>query len=548
MGSEKPASHCVGLDRRCRDTGDKTTGNDIATEEKKMESKRFGKISRRNALKGAGAIVAATALPALAQEATPQRGGTLRIGLDNASRASDSLDPRRLVGALSMNTSRQIYNPLVTVGTQGELVPEVAVGWRGEDRNTRWVFDIRDGVEFHNGKTVTADDVIYSINIHRAENSGSAAAGLIRPITNIEKIDDRSIAVTLEGANGDFPYIMTDPRLVIIPDGHEDFENPVGTGGYRFESFEPGVAGRTTRLENYYAGDTRAFVDAVENIAINDVSARTAALRAGEIDIMINVSFTTAALLDRSPDIQLMETRGKTHGTFPMDANASPFSNRDFQLALKHAVDRNAIIQQAYGGYGSLGNDHPVAPLDPFYNADLPQREADPDRAAFHYRESGMTGIPIELSISPAKVDVASVLIEGLRQAGIEVTLRREPADGYWNNVWLKAPWCASEWGARPTVDIIMTQAYASSSNWNETRWQNDRFEELLLAAREETDHETRKAMYWEIQELIYTNCPTIIPVFNSYLDAARSNVNGFVPNPGFGLSDYRAAERVWFS
>ena len=512
-----------------------------------MEINRIGMISRRSDLKTTGALAPTAAFPLSARASTPKRGGILRIGLDNASRASDSLDPRKLVGALSVNTSRQIYNPLVTVGTEGELVPEVAASWRGEEKNSRWVFELRDGVEFHNGKTVVADDVIYSINLHRAADSGSAAAGLVSQIVEIAKIDDRTISFSLAAPNADFPFILTDVRLVIIPDGYEDFTNPIGTGGYRLESFEPGVAGRTTRFENYYAGDTRAFVDAVENIAINDVAARTAALRANEIDIMINVSFTTAGLLARSPDIQLMETKGKTHGSFPMDVNASPFSNHDFQLALKHGVDRDAIIQQALGGFASLGNDHPVAPLDPFYNTELPQRMADPDKAAFHYQKSGLAGAAIELSVNPADVDVATVMVESLRKVGIDVAMKREPADGYWRNVWMKAPWVTAKWAARPTLDIILTQAYSSSSNWNETRWHNDRFEELLKAAREETVPETRKAMYWEIQELIYDQCPTIIPNFSSYLDAARSNVQGFVPNPGFPLSDYRAAERVWF-
>ena len=131
-------------------------------------------------------------------------------------------------------------------------------------------------------------------------------------------------------------------------------------------------------------------------------------------------------------------------------------------------------------------------------------------------------------------------------KAGIDIRIVREPADGYWDNVWMKKAFCASYWSGRPTPDLMFSQAYASDSVWNETFWKNAKFNELLLAARSELDDAKRKQMYGEMQTLVVDDCGELIPMFNNFLDGARTNLKGFRPSPAYELSAYRAVREVW--
>jgi len=171
-------------------------------------------------------------------------------------------------------------------------------------------------------------------------------------------------------------------------------------------------------------------------LSIIDPTARTNALTTGEVDVMDRPDLKTASRLGKKPGIVIEETTGYLHYTFPMRTDTAPFDDNNVRMALKHAVNREEIVEKILYGHGTVGNDHPIAPSVAYHAADLEQRQYDPDKAKFYAKKAG--GINVKLSAADAAfagaVDAATLYKEHAAAAGIEIEVVREPNDGYWSN------------------------------------------------------------------------------------------------------------------
>ena len=186
------------------------------------------------------------------------------------------------------------------------------------------------------------------------------------------------------------------------------------------------------------------------------------------------------------------------------------------------------------------------------YCADLPQRVYDPEKAKFHLKKAGAEGLSVELttadSVYSGAVDMCVLYAEQAKQAGIDIKVNRAPNDGYYSDVWLKAPFCMVQWGARPTPDVMFSLAYKDDAAWNESRWQNERFNELLLQAKAELDQAKRAEMYREMQMLAKNDGGTIIPMFTNFVYARNKNVaHGPDLAASWQMDGARACSRWWF-
>lgn len=508
-------------------------------------------VTRREFMDRAAALGLSTALatslvgmPALAQSA-PKRGGDLKLGIDGAE-TTDSLDPATISSTYPGVVTLQWGNCLVEIDEKNQAVPELAESWEPNADATQWVFKLRKGVQFHNGKEMTAADVVHSINYHRGEQSTSGAKGYLEPVADIKATDTHEVTITMKTRHADVPYIMADFHLVIMPEG-SDPASGIGTGAYVIESFEPGVRTFATRNPNYWK-EGRGHVDSVETVAINDLTARTSALQTGAVHFISRVDPKTVTLLERSSDLRILNIPSAAHYTFPMRCDTAPFDNADLRLALKYAINRQDIVDKILRGFGEIGNDHPIPSFDPFFAADLPQHEYDPDKAKFHFDKSGVDG-PITLFISDAAftgaTDAAILFKEHAAKAGITINVERTPEDGYWSEVWMKKPFFGSYWTGRPTADLMLSVAYKSDAPWNEAFWKREEFDTLLIAARGELDFDKRKQMYRDLQEMIWRDGGQLIPMYNNVLYASRSDLEGFVPSPV--MTGLRVAEQLYF-
>ncbi|MGB3178848.1 MAG: ABC transporter substrate-binding protein [Albidovulum sp.] len=514
-----------------------------------------GALSRRGLLKGATALGAAgLILPASMRKASaePKRGGTFRVAMGHGS-TTDSLDPQTWENANSqtINTARCGY--LTEIGPDGGLEPHLAESWEASADAVTWTFKLREGVTYHSGKPVTAEDVVASVNHHRGEDSKSAVKPIVDTISDIQA-DGMNVVVTLNAGNADFPFVMSDYHLPVLPsvDGKIDVTSKDGCGGYILDAWEPGVTAKFTRNPNHWRTD-RGFFDAIEVYSIHDVTARQNALITGEVDVIDQVDTNTVALLQRSPGIKILSTTGTQHFVYTMDTRAAPFDNNHVRLALKYGINRQELVDKILGGYGSIGNDHPIGPSQRYHNAELEQHAYDPDKAKFHLKEAGLDSLSVQLAAADAafsgSVDGALLFSESAAAAGITLEAVREPNDGYWDNVWMKKPFCASYWGGRPTEDWMFTTAYSAGAPWNESFWSNDRFNELLVAARSELDDDTRRGMYYEMQAICSNEGGTIVPMFASYVMAMSDKVmHEDTVAANWTLDGFRALERWWFA
>ncbi|WP_454685388.1 ABC transporter substrate-binding protein [Ancylobacter moscoviensis] len=513
--------------------------------------------SRRDLLKTTAALGAAGAAGGLLgprgafAASAPAKGGDFKLGIGSGS-TSDSLDPGKYADNYMQCVGGALHNCLTEITNTGELVGEVAETWQASPDARTWTFKLRPGIVFHDGKSLKAEDVIASINHHRGPSSTSAAKSILDPIQELRADGDGVVVFTLASGNADFPYLVSDYHLAIMPsaDGKVDPAKGVGCGGYVLKSFDPGVKTVVTRYPGYWKKD-RAWFDSVEFLAIPDVVARTNALSTGAIHAMNRIDIKTAHLLERNKALEIYSVNGGQHYSLPMDTRAAPFDDNNIRTALKLAIDREVLLKTLLRGYGALGNDQPITPGYKFFYADLPQRAYDPDQARHYLKKAGVDTLKVNLSASDAAfagaVDAATLFREQAAKAGIEINVVREPADGYWDNVWLKKPFCTSYWGGKPTADWALTIGYAADAAWNDTHWNNERFNQVLVAARAELDDAKRAQMYAELQRLLHDEGGAIIPVFANYTGAMSTRVGHDKLASNWDLDGLRAAERWWF-
>ena len=314
--------------------------------------------TRRKFLKGTTALGLAAGfgtslLPGLGHAAEPKKGGKLRVGMAEGG-TTDSLNPQTYTDTFMLSVGFATHGSLTEIAPSGELIGDLAESWEASADAVTWTFKIRKGVDFSDGKTMDADDVIASLNYHRGEASKSAAKANVDPIKELKKIDSHTVAFVLDGPNADFPYLIADYHLLIMParifagEGEVDWsklENYIGTGGYVLEHFEPGVRAALKRNPNYWKPG-RAHVDEIEFLVIADSTARQNALISKEVDMINRVDLKTVDLMRRRPGINIEESTGFLHYTAPMITTSSPYDNNELRLAIKHGINREELFEE----------------------------------------------------------------------------------------------------------------------------------------------------------------------------------------------------------
>lgn len=511
-----------------------------------------GKLSRRNFLGRAAALGVAAPMANMlltnagyAQE--PVKGGTLKAGMQGGE-STNSLDPATFLSQVPFLFGKCWGDTLVDFAPDGSVEYHLAEAIESAPDAKTWTMKIRKDVEFHNGKTVTPEDVLATLERHSDEASKSAALGVMKGIDRM-KVDGDNVVVTLKEANADFPYLMGDYHLIIQPNGGKDKPDAgIGAGPYKVTTNEAGVRYGGERFENYWQGDKLGHADQIEIVVINDATARTAALQSGQVHMINRVEPKIVDLVKRIPGVTIQNVAGRGFYPFNMFCDTEPFDNNDLRMALKLAMDREQMLEKILRGYGSVGNDTPINEAYPLFT-ELEQRSFDPEKAAEHYKKSGHSG-SILLRTSdvafPGAIDAAQLYQQSCAKAGITIEIQREPGDGYWSEVWNKKPFSLSYWGGRPTQDQMYSTAYISSADWNDTRFKRPEFDKMIVAARGELDEEKRKKMYQDIGMIMRDEGGLVVPFFNQFIDASGKQVKGWVSNPAQEMGNGYALATCW--
>jgi peptide/nickel transport system substrate-binding protein len=508
--------------------------------------------SRRGFMAGLAAGAGGLTLPrvALAQDG-PKPGGKLRYGMNDGSQ-QDTLDPASWATVMTgFAFNGALCNNLVELLPDGTLAGDLAESWEADAGAMRWTFVLRQGVKFHDGRPLTPEDVRQSILHHMGEDSSSGALAIVRQIERIDTAEGQVIFTLVEG-NADFPALMSDYHLSIFPardGGGIDWESGIGTGAFKLDSFEPGVAIRLLRNPEYHKPGLPHF-DEVEVLNIPDSTARLNALLTGEVDVIEDVDIRNVTLVERDPKLKVVRTPSLRHLTFDMNCSVAPYDNPAVRKALKLALDRDDIIAKVFLGEATKGNDNPAARIMPYFAETPPQYDYDPEAARAILKEAGLDGVSVDLSVAesafPGAIDAAVLFREQAAKAGITVNVVQEADDGYWDNVWLKKPFNASDWYGRVTLDWLFATSYTSDSPWNNTGFQNAGFDEICKAARTELDPARRAALYAEAQQILHDEGGVITVAFVSWRLAMTTNVGhgelgGILP-----ADNHRGAERWW--
>nr|WIE91244.1 ABC transporter substrate-binding protein [Mesorhizobium sp. WSM4875] len=462
---------------------------------------------------------------------------------------SDSLDPMTYLDSPQYTAGFTLGNCLVEITKDKKPIPELAESWASQDSFKKWTFKLRSGVTFHNGKSLTAADVVYSLNRHIAPDSTSAAKGLLADIASVEAAGELEVVINHKTGTPDLPVILGDFHLIIIPDGFKDFANFVGTGPYKLVKFDPGVTLQTERNENYWKPD-RAWADKFELLFINDATAAANALMTGEVHGVSKLSSQTAKRLEQMGKLNLIKSEGGSFNNIDMNCQSKVFSDNNVRLAVKSAIDRQKMVDLIGNGYGAIGNDNPVPPNDPFFNAELAQRKHDPEKAKFYLKKAGLEKLDVTLQVSDAAYagaeESAALLQDVAKKSNVNIKIKKEPADGYWSNVWLKSEFMIAYFGARPTPDMMFSVFYKSGAPWNESHWSNEKFDKLLIAGRQTDDFAKRKEIYGEMQQLAHDDSGIAIFMMPSIIDAYSPSVQGVEPDGVRTMMGGRVAERAW--
>jgi peptide/nickel transport system substrate-binding protein len=521
--------------------------------ERLMEAVRRG-ASRRDMLSllgglgiasGFGGGLIGSATSAWAQ--TAKKGGRIKVAGFSSSTA-DTLDPAKQSLSTDYVRCSMFYSGLTEL--DATLTPQLALAESiTSDKATVWTIKLRKGVQFHDGKELNAEDVVYSLSRHSNPATGSKAKALADQMKEIKATGTHEVTVTLASANADFPVVLGTYHFMIIKAGTTDFTTAIGTGPYKCKEFTPGVRSISVRNENYWKKGGGPYLDEIEFFGIPDAGARVNALLSGDVDLIGSINPNAAKQVLAAKGLEIMETKSGNYTDLVMRMDSDPGKNADFVLGMKYLFNRELLKRSIFQGYAEVANDHPIPPLNRYHASGIPQRPFDPDKAKFHLSKAGVLDTTIPLVTSPAassSVEMGLVLQQAAQKIGLKIDLKQVPADGYWSNYWMKVPVGFGNINPRPTADILFSLFFKSDAAWNESAWKNEKFDQHLVAARGETDEAKRKQMYSDMQLMIHESSGIGVPVFINNLDAHTTKLKGLQPRGTGGMMGYAFAEHVW--
>jgi len=481
-----------------------------------------------------------------AHAATPKRGGRIRVAGATAA-ITDTLDPAKMSNQTDYSRGTMLYNGLTSL--DGSLTPQPALAESFDTKDAKtWVFKLRKDVKFHDGKALTPADVVFSIMRHKDPATASKAKALADQIDTVKASGANEVTVTLSAANADLPVILGTFHFMIVKDGTADFSTGIGTGPYKLKEFKPGVRSIAVRNDAYWKPG-KPYLDEIEFVGIGDEGARVNALLSGDLDLVASVNPRSVDRIKGTPGFAVFSTQSGQYSDLIMRKDAGPGTNPDFILAMKHLIDREQMRKSVALGHAVLGNDQPIDPTNRFYFAGLPQRAFDLDKAKFHLKKSGIGDAAVPVVASPAalySVEMALVMQQAAQKIGLNLDVKRMPADGYWANHWLNSQVGFGNVNPRPSADTLLTLFFKSDAAWNESRFKSEKFDQLLVSSRAETDLAKRKQQYADMQTMIHEQAGIGIPLFLASLDGHSTKLNGLSPIPLGGLMGYSFGEHVW--
>lgn len=509
-------------------------------------------VLRLTALLAAGSLASAAAsgcstVPAKPNPNAPQkRGGELSHGATGGG-LKDTLDPHFPVTNPDIARCNNLYEPLLFWDDNYELTPAIASAITPNKAATKWTVELRPDVLFHHGKTVEAEDVMFTLGrLIDPDNPAPGGADLatILDLKNSRIRGKHTIELQLKQPYAVLDQLLAEYTTGIIPTDF-DPKNPVGTGPFSVDDFKPGQFSDFGRFDDYW-GDP-AWVDRLFIYDFADDAAKVNALLAGQVQSVDNLPNYLANSISKQGSSPLISESG-AWVPFTIRVDAEPFKDVRVRQALRMVVDRQQMIDQALSGFGTVANDL-YAPFDPAYADDLPQRHQDIDQAKSLLKQAGHSDLQVTLVTSSAVgaggVESANLFVEQARKAGIDVALKKADPNTFYGEQYLSWPFAQDFWNTRNYIPQVAACALKSSP-YNETHFDDEEFVGVFNEARRETDEAKRSELLHRCQEIEYERGGYIIWGFKKQVDAYSNLVQGFRPSRYLNCGSFKF-QRVSF-
>jgi len=443
------------------------------------------------------------------------------------------------------------------------LKPVLATSWTPNSKADVWTFKIRQGVKFHNGQALTADDVVYTYQLQTnpsgKSNALSAFGGVLAP-SGVKKVDDFTVQFTLLAPNGNFPYLTSSDNynMIILPKGYDPakWESTfIGTGPFKLGSYTPKSGATFTRNEAYWG--TKALPSQTQFTFYDTQNPMVLGLTGGTIDVVGQFAVSGAEEL-LTGSYNIIKLKSSAHRQLSMRNDQAPFTDPRVRQAIALTLNRPQIVQALFKGYADVGNDSPFAPVFPSTNTTVPQRTQNISKAKSLLSAAGHgSGFSTQL-VTENFVEIpqyAQIIAQSAAQIGVKINLKVESSSQYYgkatfgNSDWLDATMSLVDYGHRGVPNVFLTSpletynAKTGTGTWNAAHFANPQYDKLVAQYIATSDLSTQRNLAGQIETLLLNQTPIVFGYFYNYLTATAQGVTGVYPTAVGHLFLYNAAK-----
>ena len=525
-----------------------------------------GRLSRRDFIRRASVVGISVPLVGSILEACSSSSSSSGSSSASAGASSTATGAPGAVIKVGITTPAAAVNPVTVFDQGGEdmlaqtgeylvlsdqtltLKPVLATSWSANSKADVWTFKIRQGVKFHNGAPLTADDVVYSFKLYTAPKSAalSALGGVLTP-AGVVKVDDSTVAFHLEAPNGSFPYLVSSDNYntIIIPNNYDPTKwqsSFIGTGPFVLGSYTPKVGATFTRNNSYWG--PKALPSQTQFTFYDTQPPSVLALTGGNIDVLGQFSVTGGeALLGGSYNI--IKLKSSAHRELSMRNDQAPFTDPRVRQAIALTLNRPEIVTALFKGLSDLGNDSPFAPVYPSTNPSIAQRAQNISQAksllAAAGHPNGFTTTLVTENIQEIPA-FAQVVAQSAAAIGVKINLNVEAQSKYYGNYefgtsdWLDGTMSLVDYGHRGVPNVFLgaplqtTNATTGTGAWNAAHFSNAQYDSLVKQYVAAPDVSSQRTIAGQIQTLLLNETPIIYAYFYNYLTATTMGVTGVYP------------------
>ena len=470
----------------------------------------------------------------------PKQGGNLRLGMTEAA-STDTADVTFAASTWDYALGFLVYDRLnadfISGGFQPMLAEEISI-----PTSTTCTIRLRSGLEFHNGKTISADDLIATLQrIINPKNPGAVASLLNIDATSLRKVDSLTVSFSLTSPNTFLPSHLASLQSGIVPADYNP-NAPVGSGPFMLKNFQPGTGATLTRFPNYWTPPP--YIDTLTVTGYSTSPALIDAMKSGAADAATTFSLSDLATLQGGNVEILTHPAG---GFFPyvMLSDKPPFNDVKVRQAMRLLVNRSSLVTELLDGHGRVGNDL-FGPNDQDFDSALPQRVQDVDQAKSLLRSAGMNKLTLDMATSPFLANAEVVLAQQLSSLGVTINVTNVDATTFYSKYYAQSPLFVSYWLNQPLARIDGL-CYVPNAHFPETGWSDPTYLSLFTQARAQPDAAKRRELMIQMQQLYYDQGPWLIWGFEDEVDAITSNVHGASQDAsGFPFNRFLAFKDMW--